>query len=76
MNALLVQDFKTKLPIDDEKYKRLSDRTHGLDGFMLTTAMSGNVILVKDDYIVKSFSGDTKNELITEMNSVQEKSSN
>lgn len=62
-----MEDFKTKLPIDDAKYELLMSKD-GLDGYKLSPAMSGNVILVKGDQIIKTLNGDTKPELIKELN--------
>ena len=64
-----LENFKLKLPIDDDKYKMLTSREGaGLDGYKLTNAMSGNMVLTKNDFIIKYLNGDSQPNLITELN--------
>jgi hypothetical protein len=62
-----MEDFKTKLPIDDAKYDLLMS-TNGLDGYKFQNGMSGNVTLVKGDQKIRTLNSDTKSELIKELN--------
>ena len=67
-----MDEFQKLLPIDDNKYSQLTSRD-GLNGYRLQGAMSGNVILAKDGINVLSLSGDSKSEIMPELNALKKK---
>lgn len=67
----LLDEFKDLLPIDDNKYDQLSG--DGLNGYRLQAAMSGNVTLAKNGINVLSLEGDTKSEIMQELNTYKKK---
>ena len=66
-----MDEFQKLQPIDDNKYIQLT--RDGLNGYRLQAAMSGNVILAKDGQQVVSLKGDTKSEIIPELNALKKK---
>lgn len=61
--------FIEHLPIDDIKFAQLISE-EGLDEYKLCVYMSGNAILQKKKQIIKHLSGDTKREIIEELNQI------
>jgi hypothetical protein len=61
--------FIQYLPINHEKYSQLISE-EGLEGYKLAVYMSGNVVLQKNNKIVKHLNGDKKAEIINELNSL------
>jgi|LakMenEpi03Aug12_release.lakeMendotaPanAssembly.Ray.scaffolds.fasta_scaffold1422385_1 hypothetical protein len=62
------EDFVANhLPIDDTKYNSLMSES-GLNGYKLMNGMSGNVYLAHGDKNICPLKGDTKIEIIPELN--------
>jgi predicted enzyme involved in methoxymalonyl-ACP biosynthesis len=59
--------FIEHLPIDNTKFAQLISE-EGLDGYKLCVYMSGNAILQKKEQIIKHLNGDSKREIIEELN--------
>ena len=66
-----MDNFIEHLPIDNIKFTQLISE-EGLDGYKLCVYMSGNSILQKKKQIIKHLSGDTKREIIEELNQITE----
>ena len=66
-----MDNFIEHLPIDNIKFTQLISE-EGLDGYKLCVYMSGNAILQKKKQIIKHLSGDTKREIIEELNQITE----
>jgi hypothetical protein len=64
-----LEQFIQYLPIDDDKYNNLIE-SDGLNGFRLNSSMHGNVVLIKDNKIIKHLNGDSKHQIIEELNSI------
>jgi hypothetical protein len=64
-----MDNFIEHLPIDYTKFAQLISE-EGLDGYKLRVYMSGNAILQKNTQIIKHLNGDTKKEIIEELNKI------
>jgi len=64
-----LENFKTYLPIDDEKYSALISKD-GIDGYKLIGSYHGNVILAKDGVSIKHLNADLKPGIIKELNAL------
>ena len=67
------KEFKEGLPhIDKEKYKQLLSKG-GLNGYTLRHHGSGNVVLAKDENVIRQLNGQNERELIKELNGLPQK---
>jgi hypothetical protein len=64
-----LENFKSYLPIDDEKYSALISND-GLDGYKLVGGFHGNVILSKSGVSIKHLEEDLKPGIIKELNAL------
>ena len=61
-------EFAQYYPVNDSHFEILT-KTEGLNGYNITVAMGGNVILIHTNGInLLSFSSDTKREILAELN--------
>ena len=68
------KEFKEGLPhIDKEKYKQLLSKG-GLNGYTLRHHGSGNVVLAKDENVIRQLNGQNERELIKELNDLEQES--
>lgn len=65
-----MDQLRQYLPINEVKYDKLCEEG-GLDGFKLMAAMHGNVVLSKDNMIIKHLNNFRRDEIIEELNQLQ-----